>query len=890
MKKATRIGEELHIKFFVPSGDFSIVLQQVKALTGRRWDAGQKLWVAPCIQENIDFLKMVGFEVEGIEDKPLPFVIQSPRKEVDRSKLPSNLRPYQIEAIEFMEAVNWRGFISLAPRMGKSICALCGWMLHDEFAPILIICPASVKINWQREIYKWTKKKAHIISGTTPYPLPNVRFYIINYDILHQWRNILPKPEYLIADECFPYKTRITTEDGIKELGWMCNHRYSGKVLAFNTDNMNWEYKHVTNWISKHTNETIKIFTSTCAYIECTPNHNIYILRNGISCIKRADEITIDDRIIAVPRNVKNNGIAPDFGYLQYQAILGMALGDASLQMATNMCRLSFTQGDAQKEYLQYKVSILHNMIGAGRKLRRGVSGYNTEKAVWMIATKCSTAFTDLRKKLYPKGILSISNVIEDITPITLAFWYMDDGHISTKWNYCDLSTHSFTEEENKLILKMLEDKFGICGFLKYEKRCNKYYIAFHSEATRKLSALVAPYIPECMQYKLCPNDRGKFINLQYDTVKYSTMAPIRIERVYHEKPLKVFDITVEDNHNYLVGEGCLVSNCHRVSNVSMNKIVQKKTVKVPVKCTEAFRTLAKNTPHIAMLSGTPATSRVWQLWVGLNILAPNEFSNEYKFKWRYCDPKHTGFGYVFEGLSNGEELHAKLSRFMYRKTREEVFTDLPEESHEFVQVEIDMKAYEADLNDFKKWYAKHKDISDEELEEKLSSFASLGYSKKRTAIIEWITDFCESGEQIVVFAWHRDVVEDLFNAFRKKAVMMYGGMGAVLKQKAIDDFNAGKKQIFIANIASAKEGITLAGANTVAYVEFPRTAGDLEQSSQRVWLPGKQNKLQYIYFCAVDLEEARIDKLRKRAKILSKALDGVEVEIMTDRVREMLE
>jgi hypothetical protein len=39
-----------------------------------------------------------------------------------------------------------------------------------------------------------------------------------------------------------------------------------------------------------------------------------------------------------------------------------------------------------------------------------------------------------------------------------------------------------------------------------------------------------------------------------------------------------------------------------------------------------------------------------------------------------------------------------------------------------------------------------------------------------------------------------------------------------------------------------------------------------------------------------VDLEEARIDKLRKRAKILSKVLDGKEVEIMTDRVREMLE
>lgn len=531
MKKATKVNNELHVKFFVPTSEFMPTLAQVKAIAGRRWDAEKKIWVVPFTKGTVDYLKGIGFEIDGVEeDKPLPFVVESPRKEVDISKLPAGLRPYQIEAIEFMEAVDWRGFISIFPRGGKSLVSLCGWMLHPEFVPILIICPASVKINWQREIYKWTKKKAHIISGTTPYELPNVRFFIINYDILYDWVGSLSTFNYILLDES------------------------------------------------------------------------------------------------------------------------------------------------------------------------------------------------------------------------------------------------------------------------------------------------------------------------------------------------------------------------QRASNVTMSKIVEKKVVKVPVKCTEAFRTIAKDTPHIALLSGTPATSKVYQLWVGLNTLAPTAFPNEYKFKWRYCAPRHDGYGYVFDGLSNGEELHAKLAKYMYRITREEALKDLPEESHEFVQVEIDMRAYEADLSEFKKWYAKHKDVSDEELEDKLSSFASLGYSKKRTAIIEWLTDFCESGEQIVVFAWHRDVVEDLYNAFKKKAVMMYGGMSATDKQKAIDDFNAGKKQLFIANIASAKEGITLAAASTVAYVEFPQTAGDLEQSSQRIWLPGKQNKLQYIYFCAVDLEEARIDKLRQRAKILSKVLDGKEVEIMTDRVRGMLE
>ena len=78
------------------------------------------------------------------------------------------------------------------------------------------------------------------------------------------------------------------------------------------------------------------------------------------------------------------------------------------------------------------------------------------------------------------------------------------------------------------------------------------------------------------------------------------------------------------------------------------------------------------------------------------------------------------------DGLSNGEELYARLSRYMYRKTREEVLTDLPEESHDFVYVELDRVAFEADLKEFKEWYEEHKNVSDEELEVKLSSFASL--------------------------------------------------------------------------------------------------------------------------------------------------------------------
>ena len=101
-----------------------------------------------------------------------------------------------------MEATKWRGFISLAPRLGKSACALAGNILHPEMTPTLIICPASVKIGWKREIKKWKHSKSvHIIEGTMPYELPVREFYIINYDILYDWMYSLPAFQYIILDE-----------------------------------------------------------------------------------------------------------------------------------------------------------------------------------------------------------------------------------------------------------------------------------------------------------------------------------------------------------------------------------------------------------------------------------------------------------------------------------------------------------------------------------------------------------------------------------------------------------------------------------------------------------------------------------------------------------------
>ena len=89
--------------------------------------------------------------------------------------------------------------------------------LHPELRPAIIVVPASLKLNWNREIDRWMTqaKHVHIINGTKPYSLPTADLYIVNYDLLIAWLDTLLalKTPLLIADEvhmCKNTKTQRT--------------------------------------------------------------------------------------------------------------------------------------------------------------------------------------------------------------------------------------------------------------------------------------------------------------------------------------------------------------------------------------------------------------------------------------------------------------------------------------------------------------------------------------------------------------------------------------------------------------------------------------------------------------------------------------------------------
>lgn len=125
--------------------------------------------------------------------------------------------PFQITGIKQIE--KWNGIALLSDEMGlgKTIQALMwaevflwGKKHRSSNRPMIVVCPAGLKYNWEREVSKHLGRIACVIESRKARPLPPSKVYIINYDILSAWLPELRKlnAAYLAIDEAHMIKNR----------------------------------------------------------------------------------------------------------------------------------------------------------------------------------------------------------------------------------------------------------------------------------------------------------------------------------------------------------------------------------------------------------------------------------------------------------------------------------------------------------------------------------------------------------------------------------------------------------------------------------------------------------------------------------------------------------
>ncbi len=112
------------------------------------------------------------------------------------------LRPFQRAGVQYVLRAR-RSFLADEQGLGKTVEGLAA-LEEDDAYPAVVICPASLKLNWQREAAHWLPhRRVTVISGTGVAADDGADITILNYEIVaaHASRLALRQPKALLLDE-----------------------------------------------------------------------------------------------------------------------------------------------------------------------------------------------------------------------------------------------------------------------------------------------------------------------------------------------------------------------------------------------------------------------------------------------------------------------------------------------------------------------------------------------------------------------------------------------------------------------------------------------------------------------------------------------------------------
>lgn len=198
----------------------SLDVDRVRTLSGRRWHPDMKAegkpWSCEVSEANLRLLRGWGFSVDPACDRAAKqpgVLLVEPIVHIPGFK--GELMPFQQVGVGFLQAKQGRAILGDDMGLGKTVQALAWLQLNPNALPAVVVCPASLKGNWEEEVHKFTPLEVDVLSGSCPgVPIAAHRrgvVSIINYDVLGPWVDRLIKTHHtLIIDECQAIKNAKT--------------------------------------------------------------------------------------------------------------------------------------------------------------------------------------------------------------------------------------------------------------------------------------------------------------------------------------------------------------------------------------------------------------------------------------------------------------------------------------------------------------------------------------------------------------------------------------------------------------------------------------------------------------------------------------------------------
>ena len=390
----------------------------------------------------------------------------------------------------------------------------------------------------------------------------------------------------LIVDECFPGNTLIQTDIKYSKITTLKKNLENGEevyVKSFNEKTKKFENKKLISVIEKGIKPIWSINFKGKYKIYSTDNHK-YLTVNGWKELK---DLKKDDALLT---NLKSINSIPTLNSDQYDFVIGSILGDGCARTNNSVQHLSFTHGFKQKEYIKFKAYMFNQNKNIKHIKENGIS----KKEGFRFNTK--SFYFPFKNNIY-------EFCIDNLNEKSLAILWQDDGHLAKLQNSGSLYSLCNNKELVLRLQRKLKD-FGIVS--KFKTSISKisgrenYYLRFNKEAVYKISEICAKFTHPSMDYKIVDKFKTFEKYLWSNKFKNNVRVVDKIENTNKEEV--VFDLSVEDNHNFIV-----CSNNIRKSNY-IGGIVAHNCNLFPPSKGSMFRTFvdALKPKYIVGLTATP--------------------------------------------------------------------------------------------------------------------------------------------------------------------------------------------------------------------------------------------------------------------------------------------
>ena len=177
---------------------------------------------------------------------------------------------------------------------------------------------------------------------------------------------------------------------------------------------------------------------------------------------------------------------------VQREIVVGSLLGDGAMRCKTNAL-LEINHSSRQRAYVDWKYRQLADLVRTPPRVRKGNGG----RIAYRFVTRSLEQLTPYFHLFYGSGKKRVPEL--ELTQLTLAVWFMDDGSRSRSSVYLNTQQYDLASQER--LLRLLRTQWGIEATLNRDK--TYYRIRISVGAMRRFTELVGPYLLPELRYKL---------------------------------------------------------------------------------------------------------------------------------------------------------------------------------------------------------------------------------------------------------------------------------------------------------------------------------------------------------------------------------------------------